>query len=207
MDGFDRHGKKDPNHQGLTGRTIFFLFNDEVSERFPLSLPPSRLGIEQYFGLSPHVSRDQFVTSSRTELDRQASLSSPQNDVTNSLSEQYPKIAAALNSLRHQPKVMESSTTTTIGTTSLDLPNGSFSVENIVEKEIVHRSSTVQGVENESTVDRPARRRHERHDPSARSPSTDNESDRTRKKSAATKGKSNANRTESTPRQQPTTTM
>ncbi len=46
-----------------------------------------------------------------------------QHDVTNSISQQYPKIAAALNALRHNPKPMESSTTT-----SADIQNGSLSV-------------------------------------------------------------------------------
>jgi hypothetical protein len=49
-----------------------------------------------------------------------------QHDVTNSISQQYPKIAAALNALRHNPKPMESSTTT-----SADIHNGSLSVFNI----------------------------------------------------------------------------
>jgi hypothetical protein len=49
-----------------------------------------------------------------------------QHDVTNSISQQYPKIAAALNALRHNPKPMESSTTT-----SADNQNGSFSVFDI----------------------------------------------------------------------------
>ncbi|CAF2794609.1 unnamed protein product [Rotaria sp. Silwood2] len=45
------------------------------------------------------------------------------HDVTNSLSQQYLTIIEAVNAFRHNPKAMESSTTT-----SVDIHNGSLSV-------------------------------------------------------------------------------
>lgn len=116
-------------------------------------------GIEQYF-------RCSIVNSSS-------------NDQNNSIGEQYPKIAAALNSLRHQPKLLDS--TTTNETNSLDLPRRSFS------------GADGEG-ENESII-------------RSRSPSSDNQSDRFKRKPLANKLKSTkTNRIESTPRQHPTTT-
>ncbi|CAF0970491.1 unnamed protein product [Adineta steineri] len=127
-------------------------------------------GIEQYVGLT-NDTREQL------------------HDVTNSISHQYPKIAAALNALRHNPKPMESSTTT-----SVDIQNGSLSA---VESECVPRST------------KPTTRRPLNHDKrSARSPSTDNESDSMPIKTSRLKPRSTASNAvvQSTPRQQPTTT-
>ncbi|CAF1447071.1 unnamed protein product [Adineta steineri] len=127
-------------------------------------------GIEQYVGLT-NDTREQL------------------HDVTNSISHQYPKIAAALNALRHNPKPMESSTTT-----SVDIQNGSLSA---VESECVPRST------------KPTTRRPVNHDKrSARSPSTDNESDSMPIKTSRLKPRSTASNAvvQSTPRQQPTTT-
>ncbi|CAF0920868.1 unnamed protein product [Rotaria sordida] len=131
-------------------------------------------GIEQYVGLT-NETREQL------------------HDVTNSISQQYPKIAAALNALRHNPKPMESSTTT-----SADIHNGSLSA---VESDCIPRSR--------KTDSKSATRRPLTHDKrSVRSPSTDNESDSMPTKTSRLKPRSTITNTiiQSTPRQQPTTT-
>ncbi len=77
------------------------------------------VGIEQYVGLT-NDRREQLVGERLFGDTLEVFI---QHDVTNSISQQYPKIAAALNALRHNPKPMESSTTT-----SADIQNGSISV-------------------------------------------------------------------------------
>ncbi|CAF2860117.1 unnamed protein product [Rotaria sp. Silwood2] len=130
-------------------------------------------GIEQYVGLT-NETREQL------------------HDVTNSISQQYPKIAAALNALRHNPKPMESSTTT-----SADIHNGSLSA---VESDCISRS---RKTDFKHTTRRPLT--HDKR--SARSPSTDNESDSMPTKTSRLKPRSTITNTviQSTPRQQPTT--
>ncbi|CAF5104429.1 unnamed protein product, partial [Rotaria sp. Silwood1] len=131
-------------------------------------------GIEQYVGLT-NETREQL------------------HDVTNSLSQQYPKIAAALNALRHNPKPMESSTTT-----SIDIHNGSLSA---VESDCIphHRKIDSKSINRRPLI-------HDKR--SARSPSTDNESDSMPTKTSRLRPRSTMANTviQSTPRQQPTTT-
>jgi hypothetical protein len=95
-----------------------------------------------------------------------------------------------LNALRHNPKPMETSTTT-----SADIQNGSLSA---VESEYIPRTTKANS--------QPTTRRPLTHDKrTARSPSTDNESDSMPTKTSRLKSRSTTV-IQSTPRQQPITT-
>ncbi|CAF1449618.1 unnamed protein product [Adineta ricciae] len=143
-------------------------------------------------GMDKHGKKDmksQGLTGIEQYVDLTNETREQLHDVTNSISQQYPKIAAALNALRHNPKIMESSTTT-----SADIQNGSLSG---MESEYVPRNSKASA------------RRPLTHDKrSARSPSTDNESDSIPTKTTRLKPRATTTNAviQSTPRQQPITT-
>ncbi|CAF0895777.1 unnamed protein product [Adineta ricciae] len=143
-------------------------------------------------GMDKHGKKDmksQGLTGIEQYVDLTNETREQLHDVTNSISQQYPKIAAALNALRHNPKIMESSTTT-----SADIQNGSLSG---MESEYVPRNPKASA------------RRPLTHDKrSARSPSTDNESDSIPTKTTRLKPRATTANAiiQSTPRQQPITT-